>query len=157
MKNITVSIDEEQLEYLNGFPNQSAFIRQAIDDKRGKSELGLTELEAIRIQKQADLDEIDARIADFIEKQLANKEELRQREIEELEIKRIEKEKRDLEFSNRMEALIGKEPEIESFKYIGGWENSINLMPLVEAFRSRNIKVGIFELRKYLSAKSQAD
>lgn len=153
MKNITISIEEEQLEFLNNLPNQSAFIRKAIDEKRGKAELGLQDLEALVIQKRADLDEAELRYNDFLENQLQNKEKLRRQEIEELELKKAEQEKRDFEFMNRMDALIGQEPEIQNFKYFEGWENTSNLIDIVELFRARNIKIGIFELRKYLSAK----
>lgn len=150
---ISISIPEEVNAFLSTMDNKSEYIVNAIQNQRGKSELSLNELEAKRTQQQAELDETDSKIACFIETQLQHKDELRQKEIEEYERKKAEQEQKEMEFKNRMETLVGNEPEIQNFKFFEGWESTSNLIGLIELFRARNIRIGIFELRKYLASK----
>ena len=153
LESININITTDQKQFLSEQGNYSDFLRALIDEARGSKNMGLNELEAIRIEKQADLDGIDLKIADFIENQLQHKEELRQKEIEKYERKKLEQEQKEMEFKNRMDLLIGNEPEIQNFKFFDGWESTSNLIGLIELFRARNIRIGIFELRKYLASK----
>jgi hypothetical protein len=146
-KNLTISLEEEQENFLKSLSNYSQYIREAIDFKRGRSEKSLVELILDAEIKSRELEAIEKKINDFIVKQLENKENLRMSEIKELEEKQTIQKALDEKF-------------IEDYKFLESYPTIVNITPeqlkdvgflitQLELVNKDNHRVGIYDLKRW--------
>ena len=130
--------------------NKSEFIRQAIIEKLGKTDKTLQEL-AIDLEKKAlELKEIEDKYNEKLQETLEHKEQLKIIELEEIEVKIKQKEQKHIEFMQKWNILENEE-DIKNFQYIEKWENLANIEPIIDNLRKKGIRIGIMDLRNYLS------
>jgi hypothetical protein len=150
---VTFDIDNifiEQIEKVSD--NRSNFIREAIKDKLGRNEKSLQQLEA-------ELETI-IRNKEILEKDIQEKinkiQEQKASEKAELDRKEAEKQKKREEFMKTSEHLEQFD-FIKNFAYIEGWSNLASLLPIIEQLKQNNERIGIVQLREYLTMRPHED
>lgn len=153
MKNITLSVEDEQEEFLKNLSNYSGWVREAIDLKRGKTEKSVQELEVEIKEKQLELDKLENKFDEKINQLLKHKEILTVRELNELEEKKLEKIKENEEFMLKYSPILTQYPEIDN---LPDFESS-TLLPILDKIMKDGHRIGIFQIRKWLMLKQEKE
>lgn len=146
-------IDIKEIETLTN--NKSEWIRNCIKEKLGKKEKSLQELELSLETAIVVVENIEQQIIEKQDLILKQREQFTIAEINRIEKEKAEREKEEKEFIEKYNELIGNEPDIVNFDFVQNWNSIGNLMPLVEKFRAKNIKISFSPLRRYLAFKQQ--
>jgi restriction endonuclease S subunit len=151
MESININVNSEQKAFLDSLANYSDWIRSAIDDKRGKSEQSLQEIQVDLDNSLAVVDKIQKKYVSKLEQIEQHKADLKLSELEAIEQLKAKKEKKRQDFVDRWSPILYAYQEIKEFQYIEGWETVANLSPIFEMLRKNNVRIGIYELREFLS------
>lgn len=149
--NLTLSLSEEIIDFLDSIGNKSEYVREAIDEKRGKAEQSIQELEIEVNNNKTILNNSELKLMAKVDQLLQHKEDLKLGEINELEDKVLRKTKQQEEFVAQWSPILIQHDEIKDFQFIDGWESVANLLPLIDVLRKKNIRIGIIQLREFLS------
>jgi hypothetical protein len=153
LSTFTLSLNAEDMEAIKRVTeNVSYFVRDAIKDKLGKSDKTIQEL-SIEIEELVNKLTEKENILDIkIKLMLDHKEQLKLIEIQEIEDKLKQKELKHKELMDKC-GNLEQFDIIKNFEYIGGWENMANLLPIVELIKQQGVRIGIVQLREYLTSR----
>jgi hypothetical protein len=155
MESINVYITSEQKEFLNTLKNFSDYIRESIDDKRGKSEQSIQDLEIEVNTKKAELENSELKLMAKIDQVLQYKDDLKLSEIKAIDDIKAKKDKELLDFMNLWSPILDSCEEIKNFEFIEGWDSVANLTPIIDIIRKNNIRIGFIQLRDFLSHRKK--
>jgi len=129
--------------------NRSEFIRTTIISKiQSVKEKSLNDLiiDAEELNNRLDL------VNNLINDKFNILREKQQLESKEIEDKLIQKELKQKELLDKYSNLEQFD-FIKNFEYVNNWNNMANLLPIVDKLLDNNIKIGIVQLREYLTLR----
>jgi hypothetical protein len=147
---ISVSLSEEANDFLSTLKNKSEYIQEAIDDKRGKSEQSIQDLEISVNSKKADYENEGLKLMAKIDQVLQHKDDLKLSEIKSIKDVIAKKDKELLDFMNLWSPILDSYEEIKNFEFKEGWDSVANLNPIIDIIRKNNIRIGFIQLRDFL-------
>jgi hypothetical protein len=153
MQNLTISFDDEQIEFLKTLDNYSKYVRDSVELKRGKSEISLQEQEIIvkDIEKQYQLE--CSKLDELIDKVLKQKDQLTVSEQERIDQLKAAKDKKLKDFMDKWSPIFETYDEIKNFEFKEGWKLTSNLAPLFERICKDGHRIGMYNLTLYLEGK----
>lgn len=146
--NITLSLSQEIIQFLETVDNKSEFVREAIVNKMGRREKSLTEMAILIIEKSNELQTLEVQYDDLLSRVLEHKEQLKLSEIQEYESKMEKKLTENAEFLAKWSPILIEYPEVTSMTKEQTLETTY-MTEVVSKIRGDGHRVGIDTIRKY--------
>jgi len=153
LKAYSIVLEEKQYKDIkNSTDNISEFVRESIR-KNMNIDLSLEEILELIDKNSKQTEFLDDKLNSIIDSQLKDKKTLtiqKELELKSLQEKREQEEEDFIIRYNKLEEL----EEIQNFKFIDRWPESNNLMPILNKALEKEIRIGLNQLRRYLTIKS---
>ena len=131
--------------------NKSEYIRQAIIEKMGAQD-SIQEM-YLKIDKmKLELQNYDDLITERVDKIIKEKQQHTIAELQSIEDRAKEKELKQAEFMQKW-AFLEEIDSVKNFAYVDGWDATPNLISIVESLRASGHRIGVVQMRDYLSLR----
>ena len=147
----TIYIDEDAKEHLEKQDNISNYVNNLILKDMGKVKTPIEEQERDIQQLEEILLKKRELIEQYYNNMLKEKEERTKEERETIDLKLRQKTIEEEAFINKWYPILSIQEEVTSFK--GNPTIFNDLLPIVEALRKKDIKIGFQELKRFLLLK----
>lgn len=155
MQSININVEDEQKIFLETLPNYSGWIRDAIEEKRGRRDKSLAELIMDSETLSLSLMQVEKKIGEYIERQLEHKENLKLSEIDEFNKRKAEQEESERQFKEEY-AYLDSYPQVKTLTE-EQLKDTKAMIDLCELLAKDGHRVGISQLRKFITIRSNQE